>query len=81
MSSLTIRDLDDDLKRKLRVRAAARHRSMAEEARDILRCVLSEEPAPADNLADSIRALVEPLGGIDLPPFPRGSLRDPPDFT
>jgi antitoxin FitA len=81
MSTLTIRNLDEDLKRKLRLRAAARNRSMTAEARDILRCVLSEEAAPADNLAERIRALVEPLGGVDLPPFPRGPLRDPPDFS
>jgi plasmid stability protein len=81
MSSITIRNLDDGLKRKLRLRAAERNHSMEEEARDILRCALSEEPGPKDNLADRIRRRVEPLGGFDLPPFPRGPLRDPPDFT
>jgi plasmid stability protein len=81
MASITIRNLDDGLKRRLRFRAARHNRSMEEEARDILRCALSEEPRAADNLADRIRRRVEPLGGIDLPPFPRGPLRDPPDFT
>ncbi len=68
MSSITIRNLEDGLKRKLRLRAALRNHSMEEEARDILRCALSEE-------------LIEPLGGVDLPPFPRGPIREPPDFT
>lgn len=81
MTSITIRNLDDGLKRRLRLRAAQHNRSMEEEARDILRCALSEEPRAADNLADRIRRRVEPFGGIDLPPFPRGPLRDPPDFT
>lgn len=81
MSSITIRKLDDGLKRKLRVRAAGRNRSMEEEARDILRCALSEEPRPKDNLADAIRRLIEPLGGVELPPFPRGAIREPPDLT
>jgi antitoxin FitA len=81
MSSITIRNLDEGLKRKLRLRAAGRNRSMEEEARDILRCALAEEPPAKDNLADGIRRLVEPLGGVELPPFPRGPLRDPPDFT
>ena len=81
MSSITIRNLDDRLKRKLRVRAAERNRSMEEEARDILRCALAVEPEPQDNLADGIRRLIEPLGGVELPPFPRGPLRDPPDFA
>ena len=81
MSSITIRNLDDGLKRKLRMRAAERNRSMEEEARDILRCALSQEFGPKDNLADRIRRRVEPLGGFELPSFPRGPLRDPPDFA
>jgi antitoxin FitA len=81
MSSITIRNLDDALKRRLRVRAAEHNRPMEEEARDILRCVLSEQPSTADNFADASRQLVEPYGGFELPSFPRGSMRDPPDFT
>lgn len=81
MSSITIRNLDDGLKRKLRIRAAERNRSMEEEARDILRCVLAEESGAKENLADGIRRLIEPLGGVELPSFPRGSLREPPDFA
>jgi hypothetical protein len=42
---------------------------------------LSEEARPKENLADAIRRLIEPLGGIDLPPFPRGPIQEPPDFT
>lgn len=81
MTSITIRNLDDALKRRLRLRAAEHNRSMEEEARDILRCALSGELAPTDNLADAIRQLVEPYGGFELPPFPRGPMRDPPDFA
>jgi len=40
MASITIRNLDDDVKRRLRVRAAEHGRSMEEEARDILRQVV-----------------------------------------
>lgn len=81
MTSITIRNLDDGLKRRLRVRAAEHGRSMEEEARDILRSALSQEVEPRDNLADGIRRIIEPLGGVALPPFPRGPLRDPPDFS
>jgi plasmid stability protein len=81
MTSITIRNLDDALKRRLRVRAAEHNRSMEEEARDILRCALSQELPAANNLADAIRRLVEPYGGFELPPFPRGPLPDPPNFT
>src|SRR5262245_22188032 len=37
MASITIRQLDDDLKRRLRLRAARNGRSMEDEARTILR--------------------------------------------
>lgn len=81
MSSITIRNLDDQVKRRLRLRAAERNRSMEEEARDILRRALSEQPKMPDNLAAAIRELIEPLGGVDLELPPRGPLRDPPDFS
>ena len=42
MASLTIRNLDDDLKQRLRLRAASDGRSMEEEIRQIL-----AEPAPS----------------------------------
>ena len=37
MASLTIRNLEEDIKHRLRIRAAERGRSMEEEAREILR--------------------------------------------
>jgi antitoxin FitA len=80
MASITIRNLDDALKRKLRLRAAHRNRSMEDEARDILRTALAQEPAETRRLADAIRELVEPLGGVELELPPRGPVREPPDF-
>ncbi|MCX7056146.1 MAG: plasmid stabilization protein, partial [Proteobacteria bacterium] len=47
MASITIRNLDDALKSRLRVRAAHRQRSMEDEVRHILKAALSEEPAEA----------------------------------
>ena len=81
MASITIRNLDETVKRKLRLRAAQRNRSMEEEARDILRTVLAQEPGQAENLADAIRRRVEPFGGVELPSPRRGPMREPPDFT
>ena len=81
MASITIRNLDESVKRQLRLRAAQRNRSMEDEARDILRTALAQEPARLENLADAIRRRVEPLGGIELPLPPRGPMREPPDFT
>lgn len=42
MAALTIRDLDDELKARLRVRAAQNGRSMEAEVRALLREVLTE---------------------------------------
>lgn len=77
MASIIIRNLDDSIKRPLRIRAAENGRSMEEEARDILRKVVGEGSAP-HNLAVSIRARVSPMGGVDLELPPRGPMREPP---
>src|SRR6476469_926438 len=45
MASLTIRQLDDDVKRRLRLRAARHGRSMEEEARHLLALHLAAGPA------------------------------------
>lgn len=65
MASLTIRNLDEGLKQRLRVRAAENGHSMGEEVQDILRRVM-DEPQPPFNLAAAIRARIAPLGGVDL---------------
>lgn len=80
MGSLLIRKLDDRLKRKLRLRAARHSRSMEEEARDILRSALTQEPRPTRNLWKAIRARIEPLGGVELPEVPDQPVRKPPNF-
>ena len=41
MASITIRNLDEETKRRLRIRAARHERSMEEEARNILRSALA----------------------------------------
>ena len=80
MASITIRNLDDSVKSKLRIRAAQHGHSMEEEARDILRAALEQERRPPINLADAIRRRIEPLGGVDLEPLPREPVREPPKF-
>jgi len=82
MASILIRNLDDRVKARLRVRAAEHGRSMEEEARDILGAALNGEAPAQRSIVDAIRAIVEPLGGIDLPPIPREPLlREPPPFA
>jgi phosphopantothenoylcysteine decarboxylase/phosphopantothenate--cysteine ligase len=48
MASITIRQLDDDLKQRLRLRAARHSRSMEDEARTILRHAADTEDATAE---------------------------------
>ena len=79
MASITIRNLDDDVKTRLRVRAAEHHRSMEEEVRLILREAVEQKKAPR-NLASAIRARIAPLGGVDLELPPRVPMREPPSF-
>ena len=79
MASITIRNLDDDVKTRLRVRAADNGRSMEEEARLILRDAVGPRQSPR-NLASAIRARIAPLGGVDLELPPREPGREPPSF-
>ncbi len=79
MASITIRNLDDGLKRRLRVRAAENGRSMEEEARDILRRTVGEAPPPKD-LGRAIHARFAALGGVELKLPERGPMRPPPEF-
>ncbi|MDE2765727.1 MAG: plasmid stabilization protein [Chloroflexota bacterium] len=80
MASITVRNLDDEVKRRLRVRAAEKGCSMEEEARDILKAALDREPQPSRNMADAIRARFAPLGGVEIEAPRHSSMRPPPQF-
>ena len=76
MASLTIRQIDDGVKDRLRQRAAANGRSMEEEAR----IALSEHVAgPAGNAYDTLRKGLTFFDGIDFPKV-GGKLRPLPDI-
>ena len=77
MASITIRDIDSRLKGRLRVQAAHHGHSMEEEAREILRAALATGRPRIGSLVDSIRARIEPLGGIELEIAPREAMREP----
>ena len=80
MATMTIRDIDDKMKARLRIQAAIHGRSMEEEARDILRSALSAEPVRGTSLAAALRARVAPLGGWE-PELPeREPIRSPQAF-
>ncbi|HEY6923076.1 MAG TPA: hypothetical protein VI653_06385 [Steroidobacteraceae bacterium] len=76
MASMTIRNLDEKLKARLRVQAARHGRSMEDEARDILRSALSTSSART-SLVRSIRRRMAALGGVELEIAPREPMREP----
>jgi plasmid stability protein len=74
MATVTIRNLDEKVKRKLQVRAAQNGRSMEAEARDLIAKGLESTPAEADpqeDLATAIHKRFAALGGVELEIPPR----------
>ena len=79
MASITIRNLDEDVKAQLRMRAAGNGRSIEEEVRLILREAVNRKTG-SGNLASAIRDRFVPLGGVELELPPREPAREPPKF-
>ena len=82
MATLTIRNLDNAVKDRLRIRAAEHGQSMEAEARQILRTALgSPEEKSGLDVYNHIRELFDPLGGADDLVLPlREPAREPPTF-
>ena len=80
MAVMTIRNIDDAIKAKLRIQAAMHGKSMEDEARDILRSALFAEVARPRNLGQAIHERFAALGGVDLPSVPREAIRPPVSF-
>ena len=78
MASITIRNLDEQTKVQLRVRAAHHKRSMEEEARNLLREAVSASTVTRRDLAQAIRRRFEPFGGCDIELPARAAMRTPP---
>ncbi len=78
MASITIRELDEDLKARLRVRAAHHGRSMEEEVRVILRAALTAREGAKVGLATAIGRRFRSSGGVDLVLPEREPIREPP---
>lgn len=66
MAGLTIRNLDQSVKARLRQRAAAHGRSVEEEARAILCAAVAAPSRSGAELLAAIRQRVEVLGGVEL---------------
>ncbi|HZE50795.1 MAG TPA: hypothetical protein VE074_14595 [Jatrophihabitantaceae bacterium] len=65
MATLVIRDLDDSVKARLRVRAANHGRSMEAEARAIIAAAVAAQ-RPAGRLGSYIHDQFARVGGVDL---------------
>ncbi|MDQ6752220.1 MAG: Arc family DNA-binding protein [Actinomycetota bacterium] len=65
MASVSIRDLDDEVKERLRVRAAENGRSMEAEIRAILVAAVNE-PTGSKGLLTAIADRFGALGGVEL---------------
>lgn len=72
MPSLTLRDIPEDLYRRLKERAATRHRSMNGEVLTILERALASGRLPAEPILERARELQE---GAELPPLDDDFLR------
>ena len=70
MAAVSIRDLDDQVRERLRVRAAQHGRSMEAEIRAILTAAVSE-PTSTARFARTLLARFGALGGVDLELPPR----------
>ena len=81
MASITVRNLDDNVKKKLRKQAAENGRSLEAEVRDILN-KNADISMPASktglDLFRGIRDAVDKFGGIELEPFPDQVLAEQP---
>jgi plasmid stability protein len=88
MATLTIRKVDPEVQKRLRVRAAENGRSMEAELRQILKDAVGgatgakrQEEESGLSLAEAIRRRFAPFGGVDdlvLPP--REPMGEPPEF-
>lgn len=80
MASITIRNLDDEVKRKLRVRAAEHGCSMEQEVREILHDALNEAALPEKNIGMAIHEAFRPYGLKEFQAPARGPTRELPKF-
>ena len=81
MAQLVVRNLDDDVKSRLRRRARRHGRSMEEEVRTILREAAMREDRPTGGLGTRIRARFKDVWLDEDIPEIRGQFLKPVDFS
>jgi antitoxin FitA len=79
MASITIRNLDESLKTKLRLQSAQHGCSMEAEVRNILSRVLNPSATPSD-FAARVHQRFAGLQADSLPIPERQAVRNPPDM-
>ena len=80
MGRITITDLDDDLTVRLQQRAEENGRTLEDEVKGILADAAPYVHAAPENLAEAVRSLFEPLGGVELELPERGFAGEGPWF-
>lgn len=74
MAAISVRDLDEEVAARLKVRAARHGRSMEAEVRAILASAVSEAADERPNLAQAIRQRFATIGGAEVQVPPRTDL-------
>ena len=80
MAQIVVRNLDEDVKTRLKRRAVLHGRSMEEEVRQILHNAAKEPNRPAVKLGSRISALFAGIGLTEDIPKLRGERPRPADF-
>ena len=80
MAQLVVRNLEEDVKRKLQRRARQHGRSMQEEVHDILRNAVEAEDEPRLQLGRRLRGLFAQIGLEEDIPEMRGEPARPADL-
>ena len=87
MATITVRDLDESTRAKLRIRAARNGRSMEAEVREILKAAVAGSPPSVANddevgFATRVHRLFADIGGADDLELPERAIgRDPVDLS
>lgn len=81
MAAITVRNVDEQLKARLRVRAAHNARSMEEEVRIILRDAVLPEAKQTGLGSRLHKQILDAGGGVNWQAEPRHIARKAPDFN
>jgi plasmid stability protein len=77
---MSMRNIDESLRSRLRIRATQHGKSMEEDARDVLRTAPSAEAQTGGDLGAAIRSRFAALGGGDLAVSRREPMRETVGF-